>query len=70
MRNSRPASPARAEPVYKMLTADNGLNETPALSRDGKFVAYSSDRAGEGNLDSWLQQIGGGEAIRFRLPRN
>ena len=53
------------EPVYRMVTADNGLNDYPALSRDGKFIAFSSDRAGGANLDIWLLQIGGREMIRL-----
>ena len=59
-----PVLPA-PEPIYRMLTAAPGLNDYPAISRDGKFVAYSSDRSGEGNLDIWLQQIGGRDPIRL-----
>jgi Tol biopolymer transport system component/DNA-binding winged helix-turn-helix (wHTH) protein len=46
------------------LTTDTGLTYQPALSPDGKLVAYASDRAGEGNLDIWVQQIPRGEPIR------
>ena len=53
------------EPVYRMITADSGLNDYPALSRDGKFIAFASDRAGNDNLDIWLQQIGGREMIQL-----
>ena len=53
------------EPVYRMVTADNGLNDYPALSRDGKFLAFASDRAGGDNLDIWLQQMGGREMIQL-----
>jgi eukaryotic-like serine/threonine-protein kinase len=55
-----------AEPVR--LTVDLGLNMDPAISLDGKFVAFASDRGGEGNLDIWVKQIGGGDPIR--LTRN
>jgi eukaryotic-like serine/threonine-protein kinase len=47
------------------LTSDSGLTMTPALSPDGKLVAYASDRSGEGNLDIWVQQVGGAQAIRL-----
>ena len=47
------------------LTADSGLTTDPALSPDGKLVAYASDRSGEGNLDIWRQQLATGEAIRL-----
>ena len=51
------------------LTADDGLTIEPALSPDGKLVAYASDRASVndmgGNTDIWVQQIAGGQAIRL-----
>ena len=47
------------------LTSDAGLTAYPALSKDGKLLTYASDRSGEGNLDIWVQQIGGGEPIRL-----
>jgi Tol biopolymer transport system component len=47
------------------LTTDTGLTTDPALSPDGKLLAYASDRSGEGNLDIWVRQIGGGEPIRL-----
>ena len=61
---TRPAAP---EPLFKLtqLTRDAGLTFQPALSPDGKMAAYASDRAGKGNLDIWLQQIGGGEPVQL-----
>jgi len=50
--------------VLTRLTSDSGLTTEPALSPDGKLVAYASDRSGEGNLDIWVQQLPSGEAIR------
>jgi eukaryotic-like serine/threonine-protein kinase len=47
------------------LTSDVGLATDPAVSRDGKVVAYASDRGAEGNLDIWVQQVETGQAIRL-----
>ena len=35
----------------------------PAISPDGGFVAYVSDRSGKDEL--WLQQVGGGDPIQL-----
>jgi Tol biopolymer transport system component len=61
----RPPPDAALVQAITMLTADTGLSAYPALSRDGSLVAFASDRAGEGNLDIWMQQIGGGDPIRL-----
>jgi len=46
-------NPSPAPPSWKLirLTADAGLSYSPAISRDGKLVAYSSDIGAEGQLD-------------------
>src|ERR1017187_5741809 len=59
------SSRADNDAVLRMLTTDGGLTGYPAISRDGKFVAFASDRSKENNLDIWVQQIGGGDPIRL-----
>ena len=51
----------RAQPV----TSDSGYSGEPALSPDGRLLAYSSDRAGDGNRDIWVQQLDGGNPLRL-----
>ena len=48
----------------RQITRDAGLSYTPALSRDNRFIAYSSDRE-EAHLDVWVQQTAGGEPLRI-----
>ena len=50
-------------PELVRVTSDAGLTSYPALSRDGKLLAYASDRS-EGDLDIWVQPFGG-QAIRL-----
>ncbi len=57
--------PVVGETKLIRLTSDSGLSTDPAISEDGKLLAYASDRSGEGNLDIWLQQVGGAEPIRI-----
>jgi eukaryotic-like serine/threonine-protein kinase len=52
-------------PILTRLTSDSGLTIDPALSLDGKMLAYASDRSGEGNLDIWVKQLAGGEPLRL-----
>ncbi|HKS91867.1 MAG TPA: hypothetical protein VJQ83_08055, partial [Tepidiformaceae bacterium] len=47
------------------LTFDSGLTMDPALSPDGTMVAYASDRGSKGNLDIWVQPVGGTSAVRL-----
>ncbi len=52
-------------PTLTRLTWDSGLTEYPVLSPDGRYLAYASDRSGEGNLDIWVQQLSGGDSVRL-----
>jgi len=51
------------------LTQDTGRTSDATISPDAKLVAYASDRAGDGGLDIWVQQMTPG-AQPIRLTRN
>ena len=59
--------PQAAQPPWKLtrLTSDAGISRFPALSPDGKLVAYSSDRSRDGEIDLYVKQVAGGQPIRL-----
>jgi eukaryotic-like serine/threonine-protein kinase len=60
-----PASGPPERYAIRGLTFDVGANVSPAISPDGKLIAYSSDRGGGEQADIWLQQIAGGDPVRL-----
>jgi Tol biopolymer transport system component/DNA-binding winged helix-turn-helix (wHTH) protein len=55
-----------AVPSWKLrqITTDPGLSHKPALSADGKLIAYSADRGLE-SRDLYIKQVAGGDPIRL-----
>lgn len=49
----------------RQLTPDTDESESPSLSRDGKYLAYSSDQAESGNLDIFVQPLPSGALRRI-----
>jgi Tol biopolymer transport system component len=59
-------APKEIEPhAVTQLTFDGGIAATPAISPDGKLLAFASDRATPGNLEIWLRQMAGGSLVRL-----
>ena len=58
-----PFDRARAVPFaaarFEQLTDFEGIEQAAAISRDGRFVAFLSDR--DGPMDVWLTQVGTGQ---------
>ena len=48
-----------ADARFQRLTEVGGVEQAAALSRDGQFVAFLSDR--DGQIDVWVTQVGSGE---------
>jgi serine/threonine protein kinase/Tol biopolymer transport system component len=57
-----PVASAPAAHDLTRLTFGDGLQTDPTFSPDGRFIAYSSNRAG--NFDIWVQPVAGGDAVR------
>ncbi|MGH9371589.1 MAG: protein kinase domain-containing protein, partial [Vicinamibacterales bacterium] len=63
--SQRTPPPVVPRPSLTRLTSDLGWTDYPAISLDGKVLAYASDRSGEGNLDIWVQHIPDGAPVRL-----
>lgn len=48
-----------ADARFSTLTDFEGIEQAAAISRDGKFAAFLSDR--DGPMDAWVTQVGSGE---------
>jgi eukaryotic-like serine/threonine-protein kinase len=60
-KDKRDAPPQMPQMALRALTFDTGYTAEPTVSRDGKWLAYSSDRGEAGDADIWVQPLGGGE---------
>jgi eukaryotic-like serine/threonine-protein kinase len=56
---------AQPRPALRRITWDGGLAESPALSEDGRLLAFASDRDSGSNLDIFVRHMSGGEPIRL-----
>jgi Tol biopolymer transport system component len=48
-----------ADAQFQQVTAFDGVEQGAAVSRDGQFVAFLSDR--DGQMDVWVTQVGSGQ---------
>jgi Tol biopolymer transport system component len=52
---------------FTRFTDWEGAETDAAISRDGKFVAFIADRAGQ--LDTWVGQVGGGTFLNLSMGK-
>lgn len=52
-------------PFLTKLTSDVAWTDYPAISPDGKILAFASDRSGDGNLDIWVQPVHEGAPVQL-----
>jgi Tol biopolymer transport system component len=58
-RHQSAAANPLANARFVQLTDFDGIEQAAAVSRDGRFVAFQSDR--DGQMDVWMTQVGTGE---------
>src|SRR5215471_19295908 len=61
-RREAPAAPS-PERMLTRITVDEGLQNEPTWSPDGRYIAYSSDRGGK--FDIWVQQVSVGDPVQI-----
>ena len=67
----RPEVPTLPPGVLTRISGDGELCQDPAISADGKFVAYASDRQGRNHLDIFIQDVKTGEPTQLTFgPAN
>jgi len=57
------ATQSKGSQLMRLSPEDGHSYSQPAISPNGEFVAYVSDRSGDDQL--WLQQVGGGDPIQL-----
>ena len=57
-------TPGRHSPVLRRLTSDAGFSGYPAVSQDGKWIAFASDRGGGGPFAVWVTPATDSSAAR------
>jgi hypothetical protein len=57
--------PSSDDPIMRRATHQTGSCAFPALSPDGKTLAYASDGGGSEDFNIWIQQLDGGDPVRL-----
>jgi len=53
--------------AYHQVTTHPGIDAYPAISPDGQWIAFSSQRSG--NMDIWIKPVKGGSAVQITSHR-
>jgi Tol biopolymer transport system component len=51
--------------AMRQVTFDDGLSSWPALSPDGKMLAFASDRGGKGHVHIWIQRVDSRQPVQL-----